>query len=235
LITMAPLGISHLYAGGDYATKARIWKQYQDYLRGLHHFLSTDERVPEFFREKTANLGLDGYHHPDTKGWPHQLYIRVSRRMVGEYTITAHDVYNKTNVKDPIGLAQYGIDTYQSRRIWFERNDTLFVATEGNMFIGGSSGPTNVPYPIPYRSIVPQKHECTNLLVSVLFSSSHLGYASARMEPTFMIVGESAGIAAIHALEENVAVQDINIERFINRLKEVGQRLDWEQIQGKAN
>ncbi len=227
LITMAPLGISHLYAGGDYGTKARVWKAHHDYLRGLHHFLSSDPRVPEFFREKTAALGLDGYHHPETNGWPHQLYIRVSRRMVGEYTITAEDVYNRTRVEDPVGLAQYGIDTYPSRRIWFERGDTVFVATEGNMFVGGSKGPTNVPYPIPYRSITPQQHEATNLLVPVLFSASHLGYASARMEPTFMIVGESAGIAAVHAIDENVPVQGINMEHFQNRLLELNQRLRW--------
>src|SRR5690606_6555529 len=91
LITMAPLGISHLYATGDYGTKSRVWKYHQDYLRGLHHFLSTDERVPEKFRVSTASLGLDKYHHPETNGWPHQLYNRVSRRMVGEYTITEHD------------------------------------------------------------------------------------------------------------------------------------------------
>lgn len=230
LITMAPLGISHLYAGGDYATKTQVWKQHQEYLRGLHHFLSTDERVPEFFREKTASLGLDAYHHPDTNGWPHQLYIRVSRRMVGEYTITEHDVYNRTEVEDPIGLAQYGIDTYPSRRIWFEEDGSYFVAIEGNMFVGKSRGPTNVPYSIPYRSITPQKHEAINLLVPVLFSSSHLGYASARMEPTFMIAGESAGIAAVHALEENVPVQDIDIERYLNKLKDIDQRLDWNQV-----
>jgi hypothetical protein len=227
LITMAPLGINHLYAGGDYGTKARIWKTYQDYFRGLHHFLSTDKRVPEDFRDKTASLGLDISHHPETNGWPHQLYIRVSRRLLGLYTITEHDVYNRTQIDDPIGLAQYGIDTYPSRRIWFERNDSLFVAIEGNMFVGGAIGPTNKPYPIPYRAIVPQKYECTNLLVPVLFSSSHLGYASARMEPTFMIVGESAGIAAIHALEENVAVQDINIKSYVENLEEIGQRLYW--------
>lgn len=227
LITMAPLGINHLYAGGDYATKARVWKSYQNYLRGLHYFLSTDKRVPKDFRDKTASLGLDIYHHPETNGWSHQLYIRVSRRLFGLYTITEHDVYNRTQIDDPIGLAQYGIDTYPSRRIWFERNDSIFVAIEGNMFVGGAIGPTNVPYPIPYRAIVPQKYECTNLLVPVLFSSSHLGYASARMEPTFMIVGESAGIAAIHALEENVSVQDINIKRYLEKLKEIGQRLYW--------
>ncbi len=227
LITIAPLGINHLYADGDYATKARLWKSYQDYLRGLHHFLSTDKRVPKTFREKTAKLGLDKYYHPDTHGWPHQLYIRVGRRLAGEYTITEHDVYNCTQVSDPIGLAQYGIDTYPARRIWFQRNDSVFVANEGKMFIGEAAGPTNVPYPIPYRSIIPHKYECTNLLVPVSFSASYLGYASARMEPTFMILGESAGIAAIHSMEEKVCVQDINMERYLNNLIEIGQRIYW--------
>ncbi|MDD4632535.1 MAG: FAD-dependent oxidoreductase [Proteiniphilum sp.] len=227
LITTVPLGINHIYSGGDYATKARIWKAYQNYFRGLYFFMSSDLRVPEDFREKTKSMGLDGFHHPETNGWPHQLYIRVSRRLMGLYTITEHDVYNKTHVEDPIGLAQYGIDTYPARRTWFERNDSIFVAIEGNMFVGGAKGPTNTPYPIPYRAIIPQKYECPNLLVPVLFSSTHLGYASARMEPTFMIVGESAGIAAIHALEEKVPVQDIDMERYLNKLKEMGQVLYW--------
>jgi hypothetical protein len=112
LFSLAPVGISQLYADGDYATKARVWKQHQDYLRGLHHFMSTDPRVPEAFRQKTAALGLDGRHHKETGGWPHQLYVRVSRRLDGRYTITAHDVYNRTTDRRPIGLAQYGIDTY---------------------------------------------------------------------------------------------------------------------------
>src|SRR5690625_266311 len=153
LITMAPLGLSHIYANGDHATKADIWKRYQDYIRGLHYFLSNDERVPVKFREKTSSLGLDKYHHPDTNGWPHQLYIRVSRRLVGEYTVTEHDVYNRVNVEDTIGLAQYGLDTYPSRRIWFENDGEYIVAIEGNMFDRGGSGHTIRPYPIFYRAI----------------------------------------------------------------------------------
>ena len=228
LITMAPVGISHLYAAGDYAAKARVWKAHQDYLRGLHHFISTDHRVPAAFREKTAALGLDGRHHPDTQGWPHQLYIRVSRRLRGRYTITAHDVYNRTTVTDPIGLAQYGIDTYPARRIWLEQEGRTFVATEGKMFIGGAKGPTNVPYPIPYRAITPPENECGNLLVSVCFSASHLGYASARMEPVFMICGESAGIAACQALDEKTTVQKIDPKAFQRKLIAAGQMLDWD-------
>ena len=227
LITMAPIGISHLYATGDWATKTRIWKQHRYYLSGLHYFMSTDLRVPLEFRQKIDSLGFDKKHHPETNGWPHQLYVRVARRLVGRYTITAHDVYNKTQIIDPIGLAQYGIDTYPSRRIWLEKNGRIYVALEGKMFIGGAKGPTNVPYPVPYRAITPLKHECSNLLVPVCFSATHLGYASARMEPVFMICGESSGIAAVHALEENAAVQDIEMERFITKLKEAGQLLAW--------
>lgn len=228
LFSMAPLGISQLYADGDYATKARVWKQHQDYLRGLHHFMSTDSRVPQSYRDEVAQLGLDGRFHQDTHGWPHQLYIRVARRLCGRYTVTAHDVYNKTEVNDPIGLAQYGIDTYPARRIWLRRDDRICVAIEGKMFIGGNRGPTNVPYSIPYRAITPQAAECTNLLVPVCFSATHLGYASARMEPVFMICGESAGIAACRMLAENTTVQKIDMAAFTQTLKKAGQKLTWD-------
>jgi hypothetical protein len=227
LFTMAPVGISHQYAAGDYAAKARVWKQHQDYLRGLHHFMSTDPRVPEAFRRQTAALGLDRRPHPETHGWPHQLYIRVARRLNGRYTITAHDVYNRTTVDDPIGLAQYGIDTYPARRIWFRDEGQIQVGIEGKMFIGGSRGPTNVPYPIPYRAITPQADRCCNLLVPVCFSASHLGYASARMEPVFMICGQSAGIAACRALEENTSVQQIDPAALRQALEQAGQVLRW--------
>jgi hypothetical protein len=228
LFSMAPLGVSQLYADGDYATKARVWKQHQDYLRGLHHFLSTDSRVPQWYRDEVARLGLDARFHADTQGWPHQLYIRVARRLRGRYTITAHDVYNKTEVDDPIGLAQYGIDTYPARRIWLRRDGEILVGIEGKMFIGGSRGPTNMPYPIPYRAITPQADECSNLLVPVCFSATHLGYASARMEPVFMICGESAGIAACRALAENTTVQEIDMAVYKQALEQAGQKLTWD-------
>lgn len=231
LITMAPVGISHRYANGDYATKSRIWKMHKDYLKGLYHFMSTDSRIPQDYKNYVKGLGLDINHHPETNGWPHQLYIRVSRRLLGSYTITEHDVYNKMEVEDPIGLAQYGIDTYPSRRIVAERNDSVFVALGGKMFIGGAQGPTNIPYPISYRAITPLSHECTNLLVPVCFSATHLGYASARMEPVFMINGESAGIAAAQAIDEKVSVQNIDQSKYQKRLISAGQILAYDSIE----
>lgn len=228
LISMAPVGVSHLYAGGHYEDRARIWKMHQDYLRGLHTFMSTDPRVPEAYRREVSALGLDGRHHPETHGWPHQLYVRVGRRMRGRYVVTTHDVYNRTVVEDPIALAQYGVDTYPARRIWMEREGQVWVAVEGNMFVGGARGPTNMPYPIPYRAITPHENECDNLLVPVSLSASHLGYASARMEPVFMMCGESAGIAAVMAVNEQVAVQHIDAMRYREALKAAGQKLVWE-------
>jgi hypothetical protein len=227
LFSMSPVGISHLYADGDAATQARVWKQHQDYLRGLHAFMSSDPRVPESYRKEVAALGLDRRPHPETQGWPHQLYVRVTRRMSGRYTVTAHDVHNRTHVDDPVCLAQYGIDTYPARRIWFERDGKVWVGLEGKMFLGGSRGPTNVPYPIPYRALTPKAEECGNLIVPICFSASHLGYASARMEPVFMICGESAGIAACRALAENTTVQGIDGTRYRAALEKAGQKLTW--------
>ena len=104
LVTIAPLGVSRFYQDGDWPTRARVWRQHIDYLRGLHHFLSTDPRVPEAFRQQTAALGLDKTMHPDTQGWPHQLYVRITRRMQGRYILTHADVLNQTQVDDAVGL-----------------------------------------------------------------------------------------------------------------------------------
>lgn len=228
LISMSPVGISRFYADGDVAAHVKIWRAHRDYLSGLHHFMSTDDRVPEFYRQEVAELGLDKRPHPETAGWPHQLYVRVSRRLAGRYTVTAHDVYNKTEIEDPICLAQYGIDVYPVRRIWLQQEGQTQVGLEGKMFVGGSRGPTNQPYPIAYRAITPRQGECTNLLVPVCFSATHLGYASARMEPVFMICGESAGIAACQALAENCAVQDIDAKAYRRALERAGQKLVWD-------
>lgn len=228
LFSIAPLGVSRLYQDGDYATRARIWKMHVDYLRGLHHFMSTDPRVPEEHRKRVAQLGLDRTHHPDTEGWPHQLYVRLARRMVGRYVLTEANVMNRTEVGDAVGLALYGVDTYPVRRIVVEDPQTgrAAVATEGNMFLGGNRG-TGVPYAVPYRAITPKADQCTNLLVPVCFSASYIAYASARMEPVFMVLGESAGMAAVEAIRRRTDVQQIDVPGLQGRLRKAGQVLSW--------
>lgn len=228
LVTMAPLNISRFYQDGDYATKSKVWRQHRDYLAGLHHFMSTDPRVPQEFREKTSRLGLKLDTHPDTNGWPNQLYVRITRRMHSPYMVTHKDVLNQTDEKDSVGLALYGVDTYPPRRYPAKNPETgePGIATEGNMFIGGAKG-TGHPYPIPYRSITPKPDQAGNLLVPVCFSATYIAYASARMEPVFAILGESSGVAAAQAIREKKPVQQIDVPKLQTRLKERGQILAW--------
>jgi hypothetical protein len=228
LVTIAPLGVSRYYQDGNWEVKSRIWRQHKDYLSGLHHFLSTDPRVPEKFRAETAALGLDKTMHADTDGWPNQLYVRISRRMQGPYVLTLADVWNKTQVEDSVGLALYGVDIYPVRRYAVADPGTgqMGVATEGNMFVGGSQG-TGHPYPIPYRAITPKAESCSNLLVPVCFSASYIAYASARMEPVFCVLGESAGVAAAQSIHSGVPVQQIDATKLRSRLLERGQILAW--------
>ena len=225
LITNAPLGLSREYQDGSWDVRSRIWRQHLDYLRGLHHFLSTDESVPAAFRAETAAYGLDGSVFPETDGWPPQLYIRVCRRLEGQYTITHADVINQTEPPDSIGLALFGVDVYPVRRI-ASRNASgqLGVATEGDMFIGGHLG-TGRPYPVPYRAITPQ--QTGNLLVPVCLSASHIGYAATRMEPVFCVLAESAAVAAVQSLRAQTDVQDVDVEKLQARLIERGQVLSW--------
>lgn len=229
LVTIAPLGVSRFYMDGTWAARSQVWRQHKDYLGGLHHFLSTDARVPEAFRARTAALGLDRTMHEDTHGWPHQLYVRITRRMLAPYHLTHADVLNSTQVEDSVGLALYGVDTYPARRYAARHPETgaLGVATEGNMFIGGARG-TGTPYPVPYRAIHPQAAEAVNLLVPVCFSATHIAYASARMEPVFAVLGESAGVAAAQAVKTRKTVQEVNVPALQKRLKERGQILTWE-------
>lgn len=227
LVTIAPLGSSARYADGDWDIRSAIWREHVDYLRGLHHFLSTSDDVPVAFREETAELGLDRAVFPETEGWPQQLYVRVARRLRGQYTLTHRDVLNETDVSDSIGLALFGVDIYPVRRIPRRGADgRVGVATEGDMFIGGHLG-TGTPYPVPYRAIVPQADEAANLLVPVCLSATHIAYAATRMEPVFCVLAESAAYAALIALRDGVAVQDVDPGILHDRLTSAGQIVAW--------
>ncbi|MET7336893.1 FAD-dependent oxidoreductase [Nonomuraea sp. NPDC005650] len=228
LVTNAPVGVSHDYQDGDWTVRSRIWRHHIDYLRGLHHFLSTHPEVPEEFRRETAAYGLDAGVFPETDGWPHQLYVRVARRLKGRYTLTHSDVLNQTDPSDAIGLALFGVDVYPARRIAHRDPATrrLGVATEGDMFIGGHMG-TGRPYPVPYRAITPHKSDCGNLLVPVCLSATHIAYAATRMEPVFCVLAESAAVAATLSIRNQVAVQDIDLEQLRNRIIERGQIIAW--------
>ncbi len=203
--------------GGD-AERARIWQLHEDYTRGFLHFMATSPRVPPALRAEMQSWGLCKDEFTDTAGWPHQLYIREARRMVSEYVMTENNCRHSIVLLDPIGLAAYTMDSHNCRRIARDGR----VENEGDVQVGGFP-----PYQISYRSIVPRQSQCENLLVPVCLSASHIAYGSIRMEPVFMVLGQSAAIAAGLALEEKVPVQKIQYDELRRRLLAAKQILAW--------
>jgi FAD dependent oxidoreductase len=206
------------YAEGSYAERARIWQAHEDYTRSFLHFLATSPRVPASLRAEMQTWGLCKDEFTDTGGWPHQLYIREARRMVSDYVMTEDNCHYSMVVPDPVGLAAYTMDSHNCRRIVSNGR----VENEGDVQVGGFP-----PYQISYRSIVPRETECENLLVPVCLSASHIAYGSIRMEPVFMVLGQSAAIAASLALQEKVSVQKISYDKLCPRLIAAGQILEW--------
>lgn len=202
------IGRNYDYPEGDQATRERIFRDHALYQQGLMYFLANDPRVPGRFRETVAKWGLAKDEFTQTGGWPHQLYVREARRMVSDYVMTEHNCRGKVVAEDPVGLGAYNMDSHHVRRIVIDGK----AVNEGDVQVGVS------PYPVSYRSIVPKAVECENLFVPVCLSSSHISYGSIRMEPVFMILGQSAATAAYHALQDDVPVQKVDYSRLREQL-----------------
>jgi len=202
-----------------YKLREHIFQDHVNYQQGLMYFLANDPQVPDTLREKVSQWGLDPNEFQNTGYWPHQLYVREGRRMVSDYVMTQAECESKTTVSDGVGLGSYGMDSHFCQRVAIEKDGKITVRNEGGFGHGVE------PYPISYRSIVPRKQECSNLLVPLCLSASHVAYGSIRMEPVFMILGQSAGTAAALAIDEGVAVQDLSYEQLKERLLQDGQIL----------
>lgn len=185
------IGMNHNYPEASYEERQEIIDAHTSYTKGLLYFIGHDERVPELLRERMQLWGYPKDEYTNNGNWTPQLYIREARRMVGEYVATQADCEGRTTVTDGVGMAAYQMDSHNCQRIVIEKNGKKMVKNEGNVEIGGG-----LPYPIAYRSITPKREQCTNLLVPVCLSASHIAYGSIRMEPVFMVLGQSAGVAA---------------------------------------
>jgi hypothetical protein len=213
------IGGSWDYPEADYERRAEIWEDHKRYVQGFCYFLAHDPSVPESIRDEMNEWGLAKDEFVDTDNWPHQLYIREARRMIGEYVMHQADLQTDRTKPDSIGMGSYNSDSHNVQRItntagsgWPE--DVEAVINEGDMQVGVR------PYEIAYRAITPKKAECENLIVPVCFSASHVAYSSMRMEPQYMIIGQAAGVAGVMALKNDVAVQDINVDALRARLRE---------------
>lgn len=214
------IGMNYDYPEASYAERKEIIKAHEDYQKGLLYFVSTDERIPRAIREEMKNWGLAKDEFTDNGNWPHQLYIREARRMVGVYVTTENDVLGRRVVPDPVGMGSYTMDSHNVQRYV---TDEGFVQNEGDLGVH-----PHHPYQISYGSLVPKAEECTNLLVPVCVSASHIAYGSIRMEPVFMILGQSAGAAAVLAIDRKNKVEEVPYEELREVLKERTQVLTLE-------
>jgi hypothetical protein len=204
------IGANWDYPEAYYAKRAQIWEAHKNYTMGFFYFLGHDPKVPQHIRNEMLTWGYPKDEYQDTGGWSHQLYVREARRMIGEYVMTQHNCQGREVVSDGVGMAAYTMDSHNIQRLVVNG----FVKNEGDVQVGGFG-----PYPISYRSIIPKTSECTNLLVPVCLSATHIAYGSIRMEPVFMVLGQSAAVAASMAIDKRSSVQKVDVQALQGQLK----------------
>jgi hypothetical protein len=211
------VGANYDYPDGDEPTRARIWQDHVDYVQGFFWFLANDPRVPAELRAQAKEWGLAKDEFTDHKNWPYALYVREARRMIGEYVMRQSDCTTALTKPDSIGMGSFIMDSHAVQRL---------VDRDGSVIDEGNFDMPVRPYHIPYRSLVPQKGQCENLLVPVCLSASHVAYGSLRMEPQYMIAGQACGVAAAQAARAGKAVQAIDVPALQAKLREQNQVLE---------
>ncbi|NIJ51656.1 FAD-dependent oxidoreductase [Dyadobacter arcticus] len=212
------IGMNYDYPDATYERRKEIIKEHESYQKGLMYYLSNDTNVPADVREKMNVWGLARDEFKDNGGWPHQIYVREARRMIGMGIMTENETLGKKPVSQPIGMGSYSLDAH---------NAQLYVKADGFVQNEGDIGVhPKQPYSISYESIVPKKAECQNLFVPVCLSSSHIAYGSIRMEPVFMILGQSAATAAVMAIDKKIPVQDVDYGQLKEQLLKDKQKLE---------
>jgi len=215
------IGQNYSYPTASYAEREAIIKRHEIYQKGLMWTLVNHPRVPAKVRQEMSQWGLAADEFVDNGNWPHQIYVRESRRMVGDYVATENDCRRRRKTPASVGMGSYNMDSHNCMRYV---TDDGFVQNEGDIqeSPGGS-------YSISYLSIVPKRQECSNLLVPVCLSSSHIAYGSIRMEPVFMVLGQSAATAAALAIDGQTSVQAVDYEQLKTRLLKDGQVLQYDR------
>ena len=205
------IGRNYAYPDGDYRTREEIGHAHRIYQLGLLWTLANHPRVPGEIRDEWKQWGLPADEYPDNGHWTPQIYVREARRLVSDYVMTQHHcTQDSVSAEQSVGMGAYTMDSHHVQRYV---NEEGFVKNEGDVQVGGFS-----PYPIDYRSIIPRKEECTNLLVPVCLSATHIAFGSIRMEPVFMVLAQSAATAACLAIDENVALQELDYRPLRRRL-----------------
>ena len=211
------IGQNHDYPDAGYEEREKIAVRHLEYQQGLMWTLAYHPRIPQKVRDVVSQWGMSKDEFTDNNGWTDQLYVREARRMISDYVMTQKHCERFDVAEDPVGLGAYGMDSHNIQR-FIDSNG--FVQNEGNV-----EAPVAGPYPVSFRSIIPKKEECTNLFVPVCLSATHIAYGSIRMEPVFMILGQSAATAACIAIDKKTSVQDIEYKTLNSQLLKDGQIL----------
>jgi hypothetical protein len=204
------IGQNYDYPEADYEQREKIVQEHRKYQQGLMWSLAYHPRIPEKVRNVVSKWGTCKDEYESDDGWQEQLYVREARRMVSSYVMTQRNCEGFENAEDPVGLAAYGMDSHQVQR-YVDANG--YVQNEGNV-----EAPVEAPYPISYRSIIPKQEECANLVVPVCVSATHIAYGSIRMEPVFMVLGQSAATAAALAIDSNKGLQELDYNILRSKL-----------------
>jgi hypothetical protein len=220
------IGMNYGYPEGDYATRERIIQEHRDYTQGLMWTLANNPRVPGKVRAEFQRLGLAADEFTDNQNWPRQLYVREVRRMISDYVMTEKNCLRQEVIEDSVGMGAYNMDSHNVRR---------HLTADGKVRNEGDIQVSSKPYPISYRTIRPRAAECTNLLAPLVLSSSHIAFGSIRMEPVFMVLGQSAATAAVHAIQQKTTVQGIDYAKLKTQLLADRQVLDFIPSAGPAS
>ena len=215
------IGTNYNWPDADYMQREYIFQDHLSFQMGFFWYLSTDSSIPSAIRKKSQEWGLASDEFENTGNWPPLLYIRESRRMISDYVVTEHDAFEPRNLKDPVALASYRLDSHICKRI--VKNG--IVVNEGDV-----EAKPKRPFQLPYRIIRPKRDECKNLLVPAAISASHIAYGAIRTEPVFMMTGQAAGAAASLAIYKNNVVQDISYSDLEKSLRNYGQVLEYSRF-----
>jgi choline dehydrogenase-like flavoprotein len=200
------IGESDDFAEASPEKRREIFLKHQRYNQSFLYFLGHDPRVPIHLRKEMLTYGYPKDEYVNHGNWSPQMYVREARRMIGEEVMTQAHCEGKILARKPIGMAAYTMDSHNCQRLVVKVNGVDMVKNEGDVQSGGFG-----PYPIGYGALVPKRAECTNLIVPVCLSASHIAYGSIRMEPVFMVLGQTAGVAAVSAINNQVAIQEVDV------------------------
>ena len=223
-ISIDHVGANYGWAEGSYPEREKIFQDHVNYQQGFMYFLANDPSVAEGLRSRVQAYGLAAEEFPETGGWPHELYVREARRLLSDYVMTQANCTGARVAEDSVGLGSYTMDSHHVERV--VKNGKLAME-------GGFEKGVKKSYPVSYRSIVPKKSECVNLLVPVALSASHVAFGSIRMEPVFIILGQSAATAASMAIDAGLPVQDVDYPSLRKLLLSQGQILDAPNVSEK--